>query len=112
LSDNTLIIYIKTSKENERVLVERAKENPKPMYYSPNFFESSLREYLAENNLEYAAQINPDSFVGWVFPKLIEDRLVKYSGLADKYGCTIKSDDLHNCDSSNDVLSLISSALN
>ena len=112
LSDNTLIIYIKTSKENERVLVERAKENPKPMYYSPIFFESCLREYLAENNLEYAAQINPDSFVGWVFPKLIEDRLVKYSGLADKYGCTIKSDDLHNCDSSNDVLSLISSALN
>ena len=111
LSDNTLIIYIKTSKENERMLVERAKTNPKPMYYNPIFFESSLRAYLAENNLEYAAQISPNSFVSWVFPKLIEDRLLKYSDLADKYGCTIKSDDLHNCNSSSDVLSLISSAL-
>ena len=33
LSTNTLIIYIKTSKENERALIERAKEAPKPMYY-------------------------------------------------------------------------------
>ena len=81
------------------------------MYYSPIFFDSSLREYLAENNLEYAAQINPDSFVSWVFPKLIEDRILKYSDLADQCGCTIKSDDLHNCNSSSDVLSLISRAL-
>ena len=111
LSDNTLVVYIKTSKENERVLIERAKENPKPVYYNPVFFERSVKAFLSENNLEYAAQISPDSFVSWVFPKLIEDRLVKYSSLAGKYGCTIKSDDLHNCKSSNDVLNLISSAL-
>ena len=111
LSDNTLVVYIKTSKENERVLIERAKENPKPVYYNPVFFERSVKAFLSENNLEYAAQISPDSFVSWVFPKLIEDRLVKYSSLASKYGCTIKSDDLHNCKSSNDVLNLISSAL-
>ena len=111
LSDNTLVVYIKTSKENERVLIERAKEKPKPVYYNPVFFERSVKAFLSENNLEYAAQISPDSFVSWVFPKLIEDRLVKYSSLASKYGCTIKSDDLHNCKSSNDVLNLISSAL-
>jgi len=111
LSDNTLVVYIKTSKENERVLIERAKESPKPVYYNPVFFERSVKAFLSENNLEYAAQISPDSFVSWVFPKLIEDRLVKYSSLAGKYGCTIKSDDLHNCKSSNDVLNLISSAL-
>ena len=93
------------------MLIERAKENPKPVYYNPVFFERSVKAFLSENNLEYAAQISPDSFVSWVFPKLIEDRLVKYSSLAGKYGCTIKSDDLHNCKSSNDVLNLISSAL-
>ena len=81
------------------------------MYYNPVFFEKSMKDYLVEKNLEYAAQISPDDFVGWVFPKLIKDRLVKYSDFASKYGCTIKSDALHNCKSSNDVLSLISSAL-
>ena len=111
LSDNTLVVYIKTSKENERVLIDRAKENPKPMYYNPVFFEGSIRTYLDENNLEYAAEISPDSFVGWVFPKLIDDRLKKYSTIANKYGCTIQSDDLHGCSSANDVIDLISRAL-
>jgi hypothetical protein len=49
--------------------------------------------------------------VGWVFPKLIEDRLKKYSSIANKYGCTIQSDDLHGCSSANDVIDLISRAL-
>ena len=111
LSVNTLVIYIKTSKENEHALIERAKENPKPMYYNPVFFQRSIQKYLSENNLEYAAEISPDSFVSWVFPKLIEDRLKKYSKIANKYGCTIQSDDLHSCSSANDVIDLISRAL-
>jgi shikimate kinase len=111
LSENTLVVYIKTNKENERALIERAKRKPKPVYYNPVFFENSIKAYLAKNSLEYAAQINPDAFVSWVFPKLIEDRLVKYSALASKYGCTIKSDDVHNCRSANDILNLISDAL-
>ena len=111
LSANTLIIYIKTSKENELALIERAKKTPKPMYYNPVFFQRSIQNYLTENNLEYAAEISPDSFVSWVFPKLIEDRLKKYSKIANKYGCTIQSDDLHSCSSANDVIDLISRAL-
>ncbi len=111
LSENTLVVYIKTNKENEQALIERAKRKSKPVYYNPVFFENSIKTYLAENSLEYAAQINPDAFVSWIFPKLIEDRLVKYSALASKYGCTIKSDDLHNCRSANDALNLISNAL-
>ena len=81
------------------------------MYYNPVFFQRSIQNYLAENNLEYAAEISPDSFVSWVFPKLIEDRLKKYSTIANKYGCTIQSDDLHSCSSANDVIDLISRAL-
>ena len=81
------------------------------MYYNPVFFQRSIKNYLTENNLEYAAEISPDSFVSWVFPKLIEDRLRKYSTVANKYGCTIQSDDLHSCSSANDVIDLISRAL-
>ena len=111
LSEKTLIVYIKTSKETERKLIDRAKRRPKPMYYNPNFFEKALQSYLKENNLSYAAQISPDAFVGWVFPKLVTDRLKKYESLASKYGCTIKSDELHDCSSSKDVINLISNAL-
>ena len=111
LSEKSLIVYIQTNTENERILIERAKTHPKPMYYNSHFFEKSINTYLAENSLDYAAQVSPDDFVSWVFPKLIEDRLTKYTALANKYGCTIQSDDLHNCRSASDVINLISSAL-
>jgi hypothetical protein len=81
------------------------------MYYNPKFFEEALQLFLKENSLDYAAQINPNAFVSWVFPKLVTDRLKKYSALADQYGCTIESDALHDCNSAKDVLNLISGAL-
>ena len=111
LSEQTLIVYIKTNKENERALINRAKNSPKPMYYNSGFFEKALQSYLKENSLSYAAQINPDAFVSWVFPRLMADRLKKYNKIAEKYGCTIKNNDLHNCRSANDVINLISRAL-
>ena len=38
LSEHSLIVYIKTNRKNERVLIERAKAHSKPMYYSSSFF--------------------------------------------------------------------------
>ena len=111
LAKNTLIVYIKTNKEAERVLIERSKTQPKPVYYHPDFFVSALQSYLAKNSLNYVAQINPDSFARWVFPRLIKDRLAKYQSLADQYGYTIKSNDLYHCHSSDDVINLIAGAL-
>lgn len=111
LAKNTLIVYIKTNKEAERVLIERSKNQPKPMYYHPDFFASALQSYLEKNSLDYVAQINPDTFARWVFPRLVEDRLEKYQVLADQYGCTIKSDDLYHCHSADDVINLIAGAL-
>jgi len=111
LAKNTLFVYIKTTKDVERILIERSKNQPKPVYYNPDFFESALTTYLEKNSLDYVAQISPDAFVRWVFPKLIEDRIGKYQALADQYGCTIKSDDLHQCHSADDVINLIAQSL-
>ena len=111
MAKNTLIVYIKTNKEDERVLIERSKTQFKPVYYHPDFIASALKSYLKKNNLDYVAQINPDAFVRWVFPKLIEDRLAKYQSLADQYGCTIKRNDLYHCHSADDVINLIAEAL-
>jgi len=111
LAKNTLIVYIKTNKDAEKMLIERSKNQPKPVYYHPNFFASALQSYLEKNSLDYVAQINPDAFVRWVFPRLVQDRLAKYQALADQYGYTIKSDDLYHCHSSNDVINLIAGAL-
>jgi len=111
LAENTLIVYIKTNKDAEKMILDRSKNQPKPVYYHPDFFESTLKAYLKKNNLDYVAQINPDAFVRWVFPKLIEDRLEKYQAIADQYGYTIKSDDLYQCRSADDVINLIAGSL-
>ena len=67
LADHTLILYIRASEANKTALIERAETHPKPLYYQADFLKAQLNIYLAENELTYIAQINPDAFVGWVF---------------------------------------------
>ena len=96
---------------SEMCIRDRSKNQPKPVYYHPDFFEPALRSYLEKNSLDYVAQISPDAFVRWVFPRLVEDRLAKYQTLADQYGYTIKSADLYECHSADDVVNLIAGVL-
>lgn len=112
LSKHTHILYIKANKFNEPTLIERTQTHPKPLYYQANFLKQQLDIYLQENQLIYSAQINPDAFVRWIFPRLLEHRKPKYAAIADKYGCTIDSQDLYQCQNADEVLNLISEILN
>lgn len=112
LAKHTLIIYIRTNKHNESVLIERAKTHPKPLYYQPDFLQRQLDIYQQENQLIYVAQINPNAFVKWIFPRLLEHRKPLYEAIASKYGCTIDSEDLYKCENADEVFSLIERALN
>jgi hypothetical protein len=111
LSENTLILYIKASESNQQALIEPAKKIPKPVYYHPDFFQSALKSYLEEKQLAYVAQINPDDFVRWVFPKLVAKRQTKYREIAEQYGYTVLSNGLHSCRNSDEVVNLICEAL-
>ncbi len=107
LAEHTLLIYLKTSKQHEKILINRAISNPKPMYYHPNFLSKHLQKYLTINNLEFVAQINPNDFATWVFEKLFYYRLPKYEALAEKYGITIASDELYKCSTADDFFNLL-----
>ena len=111
LAEHTLILYIRASKTNESALIERAQTHPKPLYYQAEFLKAQLEVYLAENGLTYAAQINPDAFVGWIFPRLLAHRIPKYEAIADKYGYTIDSEDLYQCKNADEMCELIHGAL-
>jgi hypothetical protein len=73
--------------------------------------QKKLDTYLQENQLTYVAQINPDDFVRWIFPRLLEHRVPKYEAIAEQYGCTIDSEDLYQCANADEVLALICEAL-
>jgi hypothetical protein len=112
LADSTVILYIRASKTNETALIKRAQTHPKPLYYRVDFLEQQLDIYLQKNQLIYVAQIDPNEFVRWVFPRLLEHRKPKYEAIAKKYGYTIDSEDLCQCKSADEVFELIYGAMN
>ncbi len=111
LAQHTIILYIKASKNNQSALIQRAQTCPKPLYYQPNFLHAQLTIYLQKHKFNYVAQIDPEDFVRWIFPKLIAHRLPKYARIADTYGYTVESEALYRCKNSAQVLALIGSVI-
>jgi len=111
IADNSLIIYIQATKDNEAELIKRAQKSPKPLYYREEFLDEQLSLYMQENSLDYVAMIDPDEFVRWVFPKLFYSRIPRYEAIANKYGYSISTDELAKVNSESDFLSLIEDVL-
>ncbi len=111
LADNTLILYIKASKNDEQELIKRAENSPKPLYYREVFLDEQLAAYMLEKNLEYVALIKPDDFVRWVFPRLFYSRVPRYEAIANQYGYTITTEEISAVQNEGDFLKLISNIL-
>ena len=111
LIQNTLILYIKvTNQEEENTLISRAQSAPKPLYYRPEFLDEQLAIYLAENNLHYAAEMEPDAFTRWVFPRLFHSRIPRYEAIA-KSGYTVTSEEVAQVRDETDFLQLLETAI-
>ncbi len=111
LVENTLILYIQvTNKQQEDVLIERAVSDPKPLYYRPEFLHEHLQLYFHETGLEYVAQIEPDEFARWVFPRLFHSRLPRYDAIA-RLGYTVTSEEVDQVRSSRDFMDLLELAI-
>ncbi len=94
LAEHTLVLYIKTSDKDEQELIRRAEDDPKPLYYREAFLDEQLAIYQRDRGFDYVAQIDPDDFVRWMFPRLFYSRLPRYQAIADQYGYTVGTDDL------------------
>jgi hypothetical protein len=111
LGRHTLILYLKPDARLEQALVERAIEDPKPLYYQEPFLDENLSRYLQESGLKSADQIVPDDFVRWVFPALVAHRRPKYEALAAEHGYTIDARKLEQIAGEADFLELVASVL-
>ena len=112
LANQTLIVYIRASDENIIDLEQRAKSDPKPLYFQSEFLINAVGKYLNENGMTYVAEICPNDFISWVFPRLLQHRIPKMERIAEKYGCIIESKDLYQCKQQSEVLELINISLN
>jgi len=111
LARQTLVLYIRATKEDEERLIERAKSDPKPLYYRPDFLQKALDDYRAEFGNDYVACIDPDNFTRWVFPRLFRDRIPRYETLAAQYGYSISSAEVMQLKNEQDLLDLVTDAI-
>jgi len=112
LVEHTLILYIQvTDTEEEDKLIHRAQSDPKPLYYRPAFLQEQLNTYLEENGLQYAAQMDPDEFTRWVFPRLFRSRIPRYEAIARPHGYTVTSREVAQVRDETDFLDLLESAI-
>ncbi len=109
---HTLILYIQvTDKDEEQKLIERAQSDPKPLYYRPSFLKDQLAAYLGEHGLEYAAEMDPDDFTRWVFPRLFHSRIPRYEAIAGPHGYTVTSREVAQVRDEEDFLELLETAI-
>jgi hypothetical protein len=111
LAQHTVILYIKASTKDEQELIRRAESDPKPLYYREAFLDQQLEIYMRDNGLPYVALIEPDAFVRWMFPRLFYSRIPRYEAIAEQYGYTITTDELHDLQNESDFLKLVETAL-
>jgi len=111
LSDNTLILYIQATEQDEQALIKRAQTDPKPMYYREAFLDEQLEAYMQHKQLEYVAMIDPDDFVRWIFPKLFYSRIPRYEAIAQRLGYTVTTTELSEVSDDKSFLDLIERAV-
>ncbi len=108
LVEHTMILYIQvTDSEEEQKLIARAQSDPKPLYYRPAFLKEQLEIYLQEKDLGYAAEMDPDEFTRWVFPRLFHSRIPRYEAIAKPYGYTVTSREVAQVRDEADFLELL-----
>lgn len=112
LAEHTVIIYLKASPALEEMLIRRARETPKPMYYRESFLDEHLEKFMIEYRLTDPNQISPDEFVSWVFPRLFVARIPRYEGIAKQFGYVVEAEDINQVKSEQNFLDLIADAMN
>ncbi len=111
VADETLMIYIEANAADEKFLIDRAQQSPKPLYYRKAFLSEHLDKYKKEKGINFVADIDPDDFVRWVFPHLFYARLPRYQAIANEYGYSVPAREAMQVETVEDFNELIISAL-
>ncbi len=111
LTDTTVLVHLRGTEDDARMLVDRFSKAPKPMYYNPDFLDAKWTEYKAMKGGIADDAVNPDDFAVWGFEELLRYRLPIYAKIADGFGYTINAADLAAAKTDKDFLALVASAV-
>jgi hypothetical protein len=111
LAAHTLLVYIRGTPDLARMLVERFREQPKPMYYQPAFLEAKWTEYKQLHGLASDGDVDPDGFAVWGFEQLVHHRIPIYESIARKHGYAVEMDEIPHVKDEEAFLELVSRAI-
>ena len=111
LAENTLLLYIEGTPEHTKMLVERFRKNPKPMYYQPTFLDAKWAEYKQLNTISDDSKVDPDGFAVWGFEQLLHHRLPLYRKIAQNFGYRIPMSAVPQVNSGADFNALVAKTI-
>ncbi len=94
LAQHSLMLYLEGTEAHLQTLVDRFRQQPKPMYYPPAFLDATWSVYKDQLGLSDDDAVDPDAFAVWGFEQLLRSRQPRYAAIAKQYGYTIRMDDL------------------
>ncbi len=112
LARDTLILYLRaTNGDEEQTLVQRTHSDPKPLYFRPAFLEEQLACYLEQHGMRFAAEMDPDDFMRWVFPRLYAERVPRYEAIAAPHGYSVTAREAAAVRDERDFIDLVATAI-
>jgi hypothetical protein len=111
LADNTLILYIEGNAAHTKMLVDRFRKYPKPMYYQPDFLDVKWAEFKDRKKISNDDDVVPDEFAVWGFEQLLHHRVPRYKKIAQNFGYEMRMEDVPKIKSETDLLDLIGSLI-
>lgn len=111
LAADTVIVYIRIPESLEQTIIERARSDPKPLYYREAFLDAKLDEFMKIRHYSSPDEITPDDFVTWIFPELFKSRIPRYEAIAGRYGYTVDADQVAQVKTESDFLGLVAEAM-
>ena len=109
LAERCLMVWIEGSEAHTAALIDRFDRAPKPMCYQPEFLRACWDTYLQENNIS-PQDVDPDTFVRWVYAKALAHRQPRYRAMAN-WGVTVSADEVAKVADTAEFEALIAQAL-
>jgi len=108
LADHTVLLYIRGTEDHARTLVERFRQQPKPMYYQQSFLKDQWAQYKKLKGIAEDDAVDPDGFAVWGFEQLLHHRLPIYEAIARNFGYAVEMEQIPRISGEGDFIDLMS----
>lgn len=107
IAEQTDFVYLHADDDLSETITERALDYPKPLYYNEVFLMQQLTDYGKQHNVANVTDIEPNDFIRFVIPKMVQHRRERYLAIAERYGKVIDANAVFHVRDEADFLELI-----